>query len=338
MMKSISAVHVLAQEDRLTLHKPPGGAPEFDLAEDVRTGLTATPKTLPPKYFYDDIGSDLFEQICATAEYYPTRVEHRLLEQVVDEVVDLSTPEVIVELGSGSSKKTELLLQAVLSVQPSLRYVPIDVSQKALVEAGERLAERFPPLTIDAVLADYEGGLQHERVHKQQSGRLFVFLGGTIGNFDHDEAVELIASVRRQMSEDDRFLLGADRVKDHATLHRAYNDERGITAQFNLNVLRVINRELDAAFDLKNFEHHAFYDPELERIEMHLISNTAQEVPIRTLDLTVEFDRRESILTEISRKFTTTGLAQLFEQADMAVERHYEPENRFFSLVFARPA
>lgn len=337
-MKSNPAVRATTREDHVSIHKPPEGAPEFNLAQDVRNGLTAAPKQLSPKYFYDEIGSDLFEQICATPEYYPTRIEHGLLEEVVDEVVELSAPEVIVELGSGSSRKTELLLQAVLSVQPSLRYIPIDVSEKALVEAGERLAERFPPLTIDAVLADYDGGLEHERVRKQQAAKLFVFLGGTIGNFDHDEAVELIASVRRQMDDDDRFLLGADRVKDHETLHRAYNDKSGITAQFNLNVLSVINRELDAAFDLNTFEHHAFYDPELERIEMHLISKLAQEVPIRTLDLTVAFDRRESILTEISRKFTATGLAQLIEEADMVVERHYEPENRFFSLVVARPA
>lgn len=295
------------------------------------------PKSLPSKYFYDEIGSDLFEQICATPEYYPTRVEYGLLEDVVDEVVDLSWPEVIVELGSGSSRKTELLLQAVLSVQPSLHYVPIDVSEKALVNAGERLLQQFPALTVDALLADYAGGLKHERVRAEQAGKLFVFLGGTIGNFDHDEAVELLSTARRQMGDNDRFLLGADRVKDHETLHWAYNDDSGITAQFNLNVLRVVNRELDAAFDLQTFEHRAFYDPELSRIEMHLISKLAQEVPIRSLGLTVEFGLQESILTEISRKFTVEGLAQLVEQADMVVERHYESSNRYFSLVLARP-
>ncbi len=331
-------MRVPASEERVSIHKPSESKPESSLAEEVRTGLTAVPKTLPPKYFYDEIGSDLFEQICATPEYYPTRVEHGLLEDVVDEVVDLSGPEVIVELGSGSSKKTELLLQAVLSAQPSLRYVPIDVSEKALVDAGERLARRFPPLTIDALLADYQGGLKHECVREEQASKLFVFLGGTIGNFDHAEAVELVSTVRRQMGDDDRFLLGADRVKDHETLHQAYNDKRGITAQFNLNVLRVINKELDAAFDLRTFEHRAFYDPKLSRIEMHLHSKLAQEVPIRALDLTVEFDRQESVLTEISRKFTGQGLAQLIEEADMVIERHYEPENRYFSLIFARPA
>ncbi len=322
----------------MNIHKPRGGGAKSNLAEDVRAGLTAARKMLPAKYFYDEIGSDLFEQICATPEYYPTRVEHGLLEDVVDEVVDLACPEVIVELGSGSSKKTELLLQAALSVQPSLRYVPIDVSETALADAGGRLVRQFPPLTVDALLADYEAGLEHERVGEQQASKLFVFLGGTIGNFDHDEAVELISAVRRQMDDDDRFLLGADRVKDHETLRRAYNDERGLTAQFNLNVLRVINRELDAAFDLRAFEHHAFYDPALSRIEMHLISKAAQKVPIESLGLTVEFDRRESILTEISRKFTVPGLAQLIDAADMVVERHYEPENGYFSLIFARPA
>ena len=337
-MKSTSAVRVSTSEDRVNIHKPPEGAPKSTLAEDVRAGLTAAPKSLPPKYFYDEIGSDLFEQICATPEYYPTRVEYDLLEDVVDEVVDLSRPEVIVELGSGSSRKTELLLQAVLSVQPSLHYVPIDVSEKALVDAGERLLQQFPALTVDALLADYAGGLKHERVRAEQAGKLFVFLGGTIGNFDHDEAVELLSTVRRQMGDNDRFLLGADRVKDHETLYRAYNDESGITAQFNLNVLRVVNRELDAAFDLQTFEHRAFYDPELSRIEMHLISKLALEVPIRSLGLTVEFGLQESILTEISRKFTVEGLAQLVEEADMVVERHYESSNSYFSLVLARPA
>jgi L-histidine N-alpha-methyltransferase len=337
-MKSSSAVRVSTSEDRVNIHKPREGTADTNLAEDVHAGLTAAPKMLPPKYFYDEIGSDLFEQICATPEYYPTRIEHGLLEDVVNEVVELSGPEVIIELGSGSSRKTELLLQAVLSVQPSLHYIPIDVSEKALVDAGERLVQRFPPLTVDALLADYERGLKHERVREQQANKLFVFLGGTIGNFDHHRAVELISTVRRQMGDDDRFLIGADRVKNHETLHRAYNDKRGITAQFNLNVLRVINRELEAAFDLETFEHHAFYDPDLSRIEMHLISKVAQKVPIRILDLTVEFGRRESILTEISRKFTLQGLTQLFAEADMVIERHYEPENRYFSLVFARPA
>ncbi len=331
-------MRVSAYEDRVYIHKPSAATPDSNLADDVRAGLTAALKMLPPKYFYDEIGSELFEQICATPEYYPTRIEHGLLEDVVDKIVDLSEPKVIVELGSGSSRKTELLLQAVLSVQPTLRYIPIDVSEKALIDAGERLVQRFLPLTVDALLADYEEGLKHERVREQQARKLFVFLGGTIGNFDHDEAVELMSSIRRQMGDDDRFLLGADRVKDHDALHRAYNDERGITAQFNLNVLRVINRELDAAFDLQTFEHHAFYDPELSRIEMHLISKLAQRVPIRALDLTVEFGRRESILTEISRKFTVQGLTQLIEEADLVVERHYEPENRYFSLILARPA
>ncbi len=337
-MKSSPAARVSASRERLSIHKPAQGAPKSSLTGDVRAGLTAAPKVLPPKYFYDEAGSELFEKICATPEYYPTRVEHNLLEEVVGEVIDLSEPDVIVELGSGSSTKTELLLQAVLSEQTSLRYIPIDVSEKALVQAGERLLRRFPPLTIDALWSDYERGLKHERVRDQQACKLFVFLGGTIGNFDHDEAVELISTVREQMADDDRFLLGADRVKDHDTLHRAYNDDSGITAQFNMNVLRVINRELDADFDLETFEHRAFYDPELSQIEMHLISKRAQQVSIRTLDLDVEFRRRESILTEISRKFTVAGLTQLLEEADMVVERHYEPENRYFSLVFARPA
>ncbi len=295
------------------------------------------PKTLPPKYFYDERGSELFEKICNTPDYYLTRVEHNLLKDIVNEVITITEPAVIVELGSGSSKKTEVLLQAAVEGAPAVRYVSIDISEQALVEAGERLIRRFTPLTVDALVADYESGLNHERVRQQTGNKLFVFLGGTIGNFEHDEAVELIASIRGQMDTHDRLLLGADRVKDAAVLHRAYNDEDGVTAQFNKNVLCVINRELDASFDLDAFEHRAIYDQDRSRIEMHLVSRLPQKVEIPALDVTVEFDRRESILTEISRKFTFQSLVRLFRDSNMVIERHYEPENGYFSLIVARP-
>ncbi len=323
--------------DRIHIHKTQQGTDHADLAQDVRYGLTGIPKTLPPKYFYDERGSELFEQICDTPEYYLTRVEHGLLQDVVNDVVALTDPAVIVELGSGSSKKTEVLLRAAIDEVSPLRYISIDISEQALVEAGERLIRRFSPLTVDVLVADYENGLNHERVRNGEGNKLFVFLGGTIGNFEHDDAVELISSIRAQMDDDDRLLLGADRVKDTAVLDRAYNDEEGVTAQFNKNVLRVINRELDAAFDLESFEHRAFYDPHRARIEMHLVSRLSQQVTISALDLTVGFDRRESILTEISRKFTVESLARLFREADMVIERHYEPENGYFSLIVARP-
>ncbi len=295
------------------------------------------PKTLPPKYFYDERGSELFEKICNTPDYYLTRVEHNLLKDIVNEVITITEPAVIVELGSGSSKKTEVLLQSAVEGAPAVRYVSIDISEQALVEAGERLIRRFTPLTVDALVADYESGLNHERVRQQTGNKLFVFLGGTIGNFEHDEAVELIASIRGQMDTHDRLLLGADRVKDAAVLHRAYNDEDGVTAQFNKNVLCVINRELDASFDLDAFEHRAIYDQDRSRIEMHLVSRLPQKVEIPALDVTVEFDRRESILTEISRKFTFQSLVRLFRDSNMVIERHYEPENGYFSLIVARP-
>lgn len=336
MNKSIRQAFVVAPDDRIRIHTPARGASQSTLAQDVRVGLTAFPKTLPPRHFYDGRGSELFEKICATPEYYPTRVESELLEEVVGEIVDLVDWDFIVELGSGSSTKTETLLQGAVARHGSVHYMPIDVSYSAVQAAAERLTQMFSDLTVEALCADYATGLTH--VPNSHTVKLFVFLGGTIGNFEHDEAVELIVNIRAQMEPEDRLLVGADRVKDHGVLHRAYNDAQGITAQFNLNLLRVINRELEATFDLDSFEHHAFYDSELEQIEMHLVSRLTQQVLISELDLDVPFDRRESIRTEISRKFTPQSLEELFEQSDMIIERHFEPENGYFSLVLARPA
>ncbi len=305
------------------------------LARDVRLGLAVVPKTLPPRYFYDDRGSALFEQICSTPEYYPTRVELALLENTADEIIGLAAPHCVIELGSGSSVKTEILLQSAMAVQPTLCYVPIDVSEAALAGAKQRLSMRFPTLQIDEICDEYETGLT--RLKDDHTPRLFVFLGGTIGNFADRDAVELVAAVRRRMGAADRFVLGADRVKDPDVLHRAYNDAAGITAEFNLNVLRVINRELAADFNLDRFEHNAFYDSDLAQIEMHLVSTSSRSVTIRALDMAVDFERGESIRTEISRKFTVNTLTSLLERGGMDVIQHFEPANRYFSLVLAQP-
>lgn len=214
-------------------------------------------------------------------------------------------------------------------------YWPFDVCETTLHETGRALTGEYGWLYVHALAGDYLAGL--EDLPDADGARLFVFLGGTIGNFTAAEAVEFLAGVRRCMRPDDRFLLGADRVKDHAVLHRAYNDAGGITAEFNLNLLRVLNRELRADFDLGGFAHEAVYNPEAAQIEMYLMAKRVQHAHLGALDQTVRFDAGERVLTEISRKFTIESLAALCSAAGLTIEHHYQPGNGYFSLVLTRP-
>jgi len=334
-MTTAISCSVNAERDRFVLRdlQPRGAVSK--LREDVLCGLTEERKTLPPKYFYDARGSQLFARICEVPEYYPTRTERALLRVHADEIVEHVQMRSLVELGSGTSEKTEVLLGAASApVSRPIHYYPVDVCREVLEDAAARLLQRFPGISITALAGDYYSGLQH--LPAGERSRLFTFLGGSIGNFDHDEAVALVSEVSRCMAPEDWFLLGADRVKDTGVLHAAYNDSEGITAEFNLNVLRVLNRELAADFDLDNFGHEAFYNAEENRIEMHLRSRLAQTVNIKALELEVQFARDETIRTEISRKFTCKMLDSLCEEAGMTIERHFQPPNEFFSLVLAR--
>jgi len=306
-----------------------------DMARDVRAGLLHRPKSLPPKYFYDERGSTLFDRICETPEYYPTRTEDALLKTHAHRIIETVRPDAIVELGSGASRKTTRLFDACDEQACYSLYHPVDVCREMLAEAGQRLLREHDWLEIEAWVGDYCAGLSG--LPTDYGSRLFLFLGGTIGNFSDDEALEFLRGVRSQMDAGDWLLLGADRVKDSTVLNAAYNDAAGYTAAFNRNVLRVINRELDADFDPADFRHHAFFNESRSRIEMHLAARHSHSVEIQRLGLQVPFARDETILTEISRKYTPDELETLLLGAGLVTEAHFAPDNGYYSLVLVRP-
>lgn len=303
------------------------------LMEDARRGLWANPRQLPPKYFYDDVGSRLFDRICDTPEYYPTRTESALLQQHARQIMGEVRPDHIIELGSGTSRKTRWLLDACGEQGQRVTYWPFDVCEPMLREAGEDLLNEYPWLSVHALVGDYGGGLAHL---PQPEGRcLYLFLGGTIGNFAPQDAEQLLSEVAGCMSTQDYWLMGADRVKNHRTLWAAYNDAEGITAAFNRNLLSVLNRELGADFDAQAFAHDAVYNPQAEQIEMYLVAQTPQEVHFDGVDEPLSFESGERIQTEISRKFTERSLNEAIERGGMQVDRHFEAENAAYSLVLA---
>jgi L-histidine N-alpha-methyltransferase len=303
------------------------------LADDVLTGFRQKPKALPPKHFYDDRGSALFDRICQTPEYYATRTELRLLEQVAPHVFDSLRPTHVVELGSGAARKTEAVLDSAERVRCACEYVPFDVSESMLRASALRLLSRYPWLTVRGIVGDYE---RHLREVPTGSRRLFMFLGSTIGNFEHAAAVSFLSHIADSMGESDRLLLGTDLVKDRAVLDRAYNDAEGLTAAFNKNMLLVLNRELQAAFNPEDFEHVAYFDEPKRQIEMHLEARRAVCVPLRALGSSVTLARGERILTEISRKFTRGGVAELLRESGLELCSWHEPANGYFGVSVAR--
>ncbi|MFF0078282.1 L-histidine N(alpha)-methyltransferase [Streptomyces canus] len=280
----------------------PEDATEAALRADVLKGLTHTPKTLPPKWFYDAHGSELFEQITELPEYYPTRAEREILVARSGEIAAATGARTLVELGSGSSEKTRYLLDALTGLHT---YVPVDVSESALTQAGHALIAQRPELSVHALIADFTGGLS---LPGTPGPRLVAFLGGTIGNLLPVERAAFLASVHALLSPGDALLLGTDLVKDENVLVRAYDDAAGVTAEFNKNVLTVVNRELGADFDPGAFDHVALWDAENEWIEMRLRSRTEQTVKVPALDLAVDFAADEELHTEISAKFRKEGV------------------------------
>ncbi|MFE0388088.1 L-histidine N(alpha)-methyltransferase [Streptomyces bungoensis] len=272
------------------------------LRSDVLHGLTDTPKWLPPKWFYDARGSELFERITELPEYYPTRAEREILASRSGEIAAASGARTLVELGSGSSEKTRHLLDALTSLRA---YVPVDVSESALVQAGQALVEERPELAVHALIADFTAPLE---LPGTPGPRLVAFLGGTIGNLLPAERAKFLASVRGLLEPGDGLLLGTDLVKDERVLVRAYDDAAGVTAAFNKNVLAVVDRELGADFDPDAFDHVALWDAEREWIEMRLRSRTAQTVKVPALDLAVDFAAGEELRTEVSAKFRKEGV------------------------------
>ncbi|MFQ5847319.1 MAG: L-histidine N(alpha)-methyltransferase [Candidatus Methylomirabilales bacterium] len=312
-----------------------GGNPFARLAEDVRCGLTKTPKELPPKYFYDARGAALFEQICELPEYYPTRTERAVLTEIADDVIASCRPTTLVEFGSGSSRKTRILLNAMARAALLDCYVPVDVSEDLLRETAHALGEVYPGLRVHGLIGDFE---QPVEILQGGGPRLVIFLGGTIGNLTPDEATGFLRNVVRQLAPEDRFLLGTDLVKDVGLLEGAYNDAAGVTAAFNRNILSVINRHLEADFAPDRFDHLAFYNRDESRIEMHLVARESHHVAIDAIDLAVHFVRGESIRTEISCKYTRAMVEAMLREAGLNLLRWDTDTDHLFALSLSAVA
>jgi L-histidine Nalpha-methyltransferase len=303
------------------------------LRADVRAGLTATPKTLPPKYFYDERGSELFDQITRLPEYYLTRAETSILHAHAAEIAALSGCESLVELGSGTSAKTGLLLRSMLDAGTLHEFVPLDVDPAVLAEATDSLAARYPRLR----LAPFVGDFEHDLGAIPPGGRrMIAFLGSTIGNLDPAGRARLLSQVRAALQPGDTFLVGTDLVKETERLVRAYNDAAGVTAEFNRNVLQVINKELSADFDVDAFEHVAIWNAVSQWIEMRLRSAAPQTVRIADINLTVSFAAGEEMRTEISAKFRPEQVRAELAAADLDPVRSWTDDNADFALTLAR--
>jgi L-histidine N-alpha-methyltransferase len=275
------------------------------LRRDVRDGLTQTPKSLPPKWFYDSVGSELFDQITRLPEYYPTRAEAQILRARSAEIAAASGADTLVELGSGTSEKTRMLLDALRDSGSLGRFIPFDVDAGVLKAAGSAIEREYPGVEIDAVCGDFE---EHLGKIPRVGRRLVAFLGSTVGNLTPEPRADFLSSLSETLQPGDSLLLGTDLVKDTDRLVRAYDDSAGVTARFNKNVLAVVNRELGADFDLAAFEHVARWNTGEERIEMWLRATHSHRVDISALDLTVAFAEGEEMLTEVSSKFRPDGV------------------------------
>ena len=304
------------------------------LRHDVQLGLTSEPKWLPPKWFYDARGSDLFEEITKLPEYYPTRAERAILTARGGEIAAASKARTLVELGSGSSEKTRLLLDALHDLGTLETYVPVDVSESALTAAAQALTVEYPQLTVHAVLSDFTAG---PGLPPDGGPRLVAFLGGTLGNLLPAERAEFLATLRGMVEPGDSLLLGTDLVKDPAVLVAAYDDSAGVTGEFNKNVLNVLNRELDADFDPALFEHVALWNTEQEWIEMRLRSLCAQTVKIPALGLPVHFEAGEELRTEVSAKFRRERVAEELAAAGFRLSQWWTDEEGRFGLSLAEP-
>jgi L-histidine N-alpha-methyltransferase len=302
------------------------------LRSDVLHGMAQTPKSLPPKWFYDEVGSDLFDQITRLPEYYPTRTEAAILRTTAASIAEAAAADTLVELGSGTSEKTRMLLDALHSLGTLRRFIPFDVDARVLQAAGGAILEEYPGIDVDAVCGDFE---EHLPEIPDGGTRLIAFLGSTIGNLTPGPRAEFLATLATVMRPGDSLLLGTDLVKDAGRLVRAYDDSAGVTAAFNRNVLAVVNRELDADFDLDAFAHVARWNTDEERIEMWLRSGRSQSVHINALDLHVDFGAGEEMLTEVSCKFRREKVADELADAGLALTRWWTDPDGDFGLSLA---
>jgi dimethylhistidine N-methyltransferase len=306
--------------------------------EDIIQGLSHNPKTLPPKYFYDDRGSELFEQICLLPEYYPTRTEAAILEEYADEIAQMTNCCELVELGSGSSTKTRFLLDAYQKIADSCSYLPIDVSGGILKASVLELQQQYPDFFIQGLLGTYEQALEHLELERSSSerSRLIFFLGNSIGNFTEPECDRFLHKVACTLKKGDYFLLGIDLQKSKEILEAAYNDSQGVTAAFNLNILSHLNWRFQGDFDLSLFKHQAIYNQLENQIEMYLYSKVEHQVCLQVLDLSIRFNNGESILTEISRKFDLQLLKNQLRSQGLDTLKIWTDSQKWFGLFLCQ--
>lgn len=304
---------------------------ESSIGEDIRQGLSARKKFIPCKYLYDKRGSQLFEDICRLPEYYPTRTELAILKERAPEIMQSFQRSDLIELGSGSNRKIRILLDAAgRTNRATIRYIPVDISEAAVIDAASGLREEYPELHMLCIVADFTS--QMDRIPRDRP-HLILFLGSTIGNFSSDERISFLENISENMDESDRLLLGFDMIKSKETMEAAYNDSRGITAKFNKNILRVLNRELEANFNPADFEHITFFNDEQSRIEMHLQAKDELTVQIGSIDMELTLKRGETIHTENSRKFSREDIEQLAYTARLQIQNWYTDIDEWFSLV-----
>jgi L-histidine Nalpha-methyltransferase len=310
------------------------GAQERSLADDALDGLTKPFKELPPKHFYDARGAELFDRICELPEYYPTRAERAILEASAGELAELTSAAELVELGSGTAAKTRVLLDALHAAGTLRRYIPVDVTEGMVRDCAKELTAEYPGLRVHGVIGDFERHL--DQIPAAEGPRIVAFLGGTIGNFPPGSRRRFLRSIAKLLGPEDFLLMGTDLVKDPRVLEAAYDDDAGVTAEFNLNVLRVLNRELDADFDLDDFDHVALFDTEHEWIEMRLRANREHTASVRGLDLQVHFADGEEMRTEISAKFTPERLQGDLAAAGLELARWLTDPDDLFALTLSR--
>jgi L-histidine N-alpha-methyltransferase len=313
-----------------------GDANERSLADDVLHGLTRPFKELPPKHFYDARGAELFDRICELPEYYPTRTERSILERTAGELARLTGASELVELGSGTAAKTRVLLDALHRAGTLVRYVPVDVTESMVRDCATALTAEYPGLQVHGVIGDFERHL--DRVPPAAGPRIVAFLGGTIGNFPPASRRRVLTDITGMLGPEDHLLMGTDLVKDPSVLKDAYDDAQGVTAEFNRNVLRVVNRELGADFDPEDFDHIALFDDEHEWIEMRLRARREHTTLVRDLDLAVHFDAGEELRTEISAKFTPERLEGDLSAAGLELIRWFTDPDELFALTLSRRA
>ncbi|MCT7951219.1 L-histidine N(alpha)-methyltransferase [Ancylothrix sp. C2] len=339
-MKFSNPTQLTSAEDRLQLEWliDAENSPEDNTGSDVIAGLSQNPKSLPPRYFYDDLGSQFFEQICQLPEYYLTRTETQILEKYSLDIAKITGPCELVELGSGSSTKTRLLLESYAEIAAGLRYLPIDVSAGILETSARELLTDYAWLNVRALVSTYEVALGQLASYPRLVNykRMICFLGSTLGNLSPAECDLFFSQVSGALQGGDYFLLGVDLHKSKEILEPAYDDSQGVTAKFNLNMLQHLNWRFEGNFDLSNFAHYSLYNEDLHQIEMYLKSLKTQKVKLKKLDLNVEFEAGEMMLTEISRKFDLSEIKQELQKRGLMPVQSWSDSKNWFGLLLCR--